>query len=249
VPVLRALGRGAEADALAAALSEPIGPLDLFARGSLAAREGRDEDALADFEAAVVRSPRAEALLHIRRANWLMQTGKQDEALAAAVTLELLFPTSALAWFMIGSIRGTFHDSAGARDALQRAVELEPDLAEAWLSLGISHLVLHEPDAGRAALERALALPCPDPWRINALVGVVFQRGGLPEEALAPLQLALEAKPDLLQERRALGEALLALDRFEPAAAELRRVVAAAPDDAGAAKSLARAEEGLRVHP
>ncbi len=54
-------------------------------------------------------------------------------------------------------------DAAGARDQLERALELNPDLPKALYSLGLSYLSLGESDKARASLERFLELAPDDP--------------------------------------------------------------------------------------
>ncbi|MEM7311058.1 MAG: protein kinase [Planctomycetota bacterium] len=244
VACLRGLGRDAEADEAEDGLAEPRGPLALYARGTVHELAGRDREAAADFTLAVLRSPRAEPLIHFRRALALLSSPDADEALEAADTLEQLFPSSSIAWYYAGGIRGQHGYPEEARDALERSLELEPEDPDTWLMLGLVEAVLGEPDGVRDALERALSIETPGAWRIRDGAGRTYSRSGLHAEAVEPLRRALAERPELVDGRLCLGRSLLALGRYEEAATELRIVSKALPGNPEVARDLERALAG-----
>ena len=70
------------------------------------------------------------------------------------------------------------------------------------------------------------------------LLGVIAMQRGLPEEAVAYLRKAAEARPDIAIGHHSLGKALAAAIRPDAAAAAFQQAVALQPDFAEAHKDL-----------
>jgi serine/threonine protein kinase/TolB-like protein/Flp pilus assembly protein TadD len=170
----------------------------------------------------------------------------QDWALAAimferAVQLD---PNFALAWVWLSLARGgaiwvgtTEASDANwnaARQAAERALELQPDLPEANYAMGIIHYRVdrqYDLALQRLALARAAR---PNDVEILTGIGAVNRRRGDWEQALRAWQTAAELDPISSGVQAALGETLLPMHRYPEAEAALARSIALGPDQSGA---------------
>jgi tetratricopeptide (TPR) repeat protein len=128
---------------------------------------------------------------------------------------------------------------AAAEAALQRAIELRPNAAETHLARGW-HLyfafrnyegALHELEAARAGL--------PNDPRIPEMTGFILRRQGKIEEGIRALQqaVALDPRNPFTLSQLAISYGYLRL--YPEGKATYKRVLEIAPDDVGAASSLA----------
>jgi eukaryotic-like serine/threonine-protein kinase len=133
-----------------------------------------------------------------------------------------------------------------AREVLQRALELEPDLAEAHANVAWIQMT-HDWNwrGAEASFARALEL-APENSVVLRRAGVLAWRQGRWEEGLELHQRALEADPLSAHAYSNLGEQLLDVDRFAEAEAASRRALELIPRKpaAGAYLSLALVAQG-----
>lgn len=141
--------------ALAAQAGDDPVRLRTLALAQIAA--GRQDDALASFERAVVLKPDyADAWISLAR--YLVDLERPREAMAAAREATLLAPQDKLAWHLLGLALHALDLLDEAAQAQRRAVTLDPEFRDGWRWLGYS-LETDGDLAGAAdAYQRALAL-------------------------------------------------------------------------------------------
>jgi tetratricopeptide (TPR) repeat protein len=108
-------------------------------------------------------------------------------------------------------------------------------------------MALHMAGRDAEAVEQFARVLKVNPGAYPALMmsAVSYMRLGMPAKAVPLFESALKLQPDDPEGRRMLADALLMLNRFEEAAGHLRRITAAAPQDARAWFGLGRAYEML----
>ena len=138
---------------------------------------------------------------------------------------------------------GRFGDAAALYAEVVRALPDEPGMR---LNLGMALSMAGRPREALAHLEAALKLR-PDLLPASLFLGAARLELGEPAQAIAPLQAFVNAAPDHREARRMLADALLALDRYEPAARHYR-VLSEEGQDPRALYGLGRSYEGLAGH-
>jgi tetratricopeptide (TPR) repeat protein len=123
-------------------------------------------------------------------------------------------------------------DTAAARDALKRAVALEPARAERHLALGRAYL-RDDLLSARASFEKALALR-PGDDGARAYLGATFKQMGQFDQALRLLTALSERYPRDRQLWMEIGLCRLQSGRNAEAESAFSRLLAVDPDDAAA---------------
>jgi TolB-like protein/DNA-binding winged helix-turn-helix (wHTH) protein/Tfp pilus assembly protein PilF len=131
------------------------------------------------------------------------------------------------------------HRLSDQREALERALALDPGLAEAHLRLARVQTLSGEQAAAEASFERALALAPDDPLVLTARSNRALVEGKF-EEALHFERRAVEANPLSAVYRHNFGIRLLAAGRLDEGLAELLRARELS-SDAGSAAGVAEA--------
>ena len=149
----------------------------------------------------------------------------------------------------LGVARLEQYDYAGAAEAFQRALGLEPTLSIARLNLAIALLYDGRLEAaqreGAAAAEglRTLAHP-------HFVLGLIARADNRPDEAAAAFQRVVDMDPSDVGARVQLGQLRLAQRQFTDAAALFERALQIEPFNAtaayGLAQALTRAREAQR---
>ncbi len=116
-----------------------------------------------------------------------------------------------------------------ARPALEKALELNPDLGEAYAALGILLDNISDIEGAENALQRAIALS-PNYARAYFGYGTLFNDTGRPAEALPMHLRALELNPLAPHINNAVGVVYEKLGRFDEAMAQFERTMEVAPD-------------------
>lgn len=113
-----------------------------------------------------------------------------------------------------------------AREAYDRALDLDPDFAAAYTNLGALLAALGDIDGARDHFDQALRC---DPGQLEAQANLaaLALRVGDPETALAGYRQLLRAAPDSLEGHYGIARALLAVGGKSQALAHLERFVAA----------------------
>ena len=221
---------------------------DLFAiQSEIAERVARElRVRLSPEERTLVRSrPTENAEAH----NLYLQAGRVWSLTAPDSTIALLEraveldPEFALALVALSAYHRVLHFRnvdpsperlAMAKEAVDRALELEPDLPEAHLALG-RYYYYGLRDYARALAEYEIArrgLPNEPPLYVD--LGYIYRRQGRFEEAAASFRAAVDRSPSSYAATHQLGVTLFLLRDYEGAEATLRRLLLAAyPDDVG----------------
>jgi TolB-like protein len=155
---------------------------------------------------------------------------------ARAVQLD---PTFALAWARLAIVRSFFYfntidretnSPAAIKEAVDRAVALQPELGEAWLAQGIyRYMVLHDfPGALQAYAEAGKRLP--NSADVLGNMAFVERRMGRWDEAVSHFRKAISLDPRNLQLLIYTGETLGYLRNFAEAEGFVDRALQIAPD-------------------
>lgn len=130
---------------------------DIFKRGALALRNGRNAEAEQAFREAVRLAPQmAEA--HLDLGLVLAREGKLEEATAFVEKAVGLNPNLESAHMFLGIFLHQANREPEARKALQAEIDRHPRNAEALTWLGMVELASNRPDAAVGAFDRASAL-------------------------------------------------------------------------------------------
>jgi len=165
--------------------------------------------------------------------------GNSSEAIGIMEALARVQPESALVQLELGRTYAACGHGSEAKAALERALELDPNLAEAWRELSEQRLLAAETALADAAYTqfRRLATDPPDladayaafdQDRLEAAEGIVRQRlqGGTNEVAAFTLLAAIALRHgDDLAEAAAINEVLLRADCDSSAREQLARLM------------------------
>jgi tetratricopeptide (TPR) repeat protein len=136
---------------------------------------------------------------------------------------------------------GRFDEAATLYAGIVQALPKEPGML---LNLGMALSMAGRPREALPHLEAALELQ-PDLVPALLFVGAAHVELGEPALAVKPLTTFLTAQPGHFDARRMLADALLALERYEPAAREYRTLSRQAAQDPRAWYGLGRSYEGF----
>ncbi len=96
-------------------------------------------------ELTILNQPMSDHLIErLDRARALIETSRNDDAVALLEPLKSLHPDNLELWFTLGRARGMLGNEAGAEAAFSRAVELRPEMHEAHLNLALSRVYQHK---------------------------------------------------------------------------------------------------------
>lgn len=132
-----------------------------------------------------------------------------------------------------------------ARNTYQQLTREDPSSAEDWLKLGQLNYKLEDYAAALQSANRLINL-APDDHRGYTLAGMVWQKRGSLDRALAMYDRAAQAEPDNTTPRILRGMALQHSDRPEAAAQAYRQALDINPQDARAQRLLTSVTEDLR---
>jgi predicted O-linked N-acetylglucosamine transferase (SPINDLY family) len=230
-----------------------VDPRDFAAQhllGVIHAQQGKNEDALAEIDAALVLKP-DDADAHLNRANVLKVMGRAEAALAGYARALELTPD----WPQAENNRGTvLRDLGRYQDALaayDRALAAAPDYAEALNNRGIVLQDLKRPAEALAAYDQALRRAPNFAAAFNNRGSVLLEmrRFG---DALSCFDRALSLRPGDVEVINNRGNALQGLARYDEALTAYDQALALKPDHVsalnnrgGALQQLKRYEEAL----
>jgi len=151
-----------------------------------------------------------------------------------------LDPTFALAWARLGRVEANFYFQDtdihparldAARNAVETAVRLQPDLGESWLASGYYHLYCERNRAlARAAFEKARQR-LPNDSDVLFALSIVHRSQGQPDNALALQTEALRLDPRNASLFFQQGETFAALRRFAEARVAADNALMITPND------------------
>jgi tetratricopeptide (TPR) repeat protein len=148
-------------------------------------REVRGAMASSDMSRAVLLACRAlddgltDPLLFYLRAQFLIQQGKQDEAVRDLTQAAMLAPADARMRIACGADLIRLKRNSDAIDMLKEAVRLEPSLAPGHFNLGWAHEHAGELAPAAACYEKAVALDSRYASALARLAGVALRLGDL----------------------------------------------------------------------
>ena len=126
----------------------------------------------------------------------------------------------------------------------QKLVGLTPTDPIAHMQLGMARAMGGKTAEAIGPLREALRLR-PDLLPAKLFLGISYMELGRPKDAVGPLRQVVQADKDNANARQALAEALLALDQFAEASAQLEALAAAQPQSPQVWAALGRSYEGV----
>lgn len=148
-----------------------------------------------------------DALILMNLATSLYAAGEFEVALSSLRRASALVPDFAPAWFNLGRMYMLQERPAGAITALHRALDIEPDHIPARVSLAQAQTVLGAIGPAMASYRDILRT---HPAQVNAWMGLAeLETGCLTADDVAQLRQAMQRSETSLQERMALGFALV----------------------------------------
>jgi tetratricopeptide (TPR) repeat protein len=207
-----------------------------FQEGTTHAHEGRHEEAVAAFEAALEEEPEFSRAL-ITLGFSLLALDRVEEARERLELAVRVAPLSSEAHNNLGLALERQGEAAPALDHLRRAVQLDGLNARAWHNLGLA--LFRRGDVGGAAdaLAEASRLD-PGHAGFHNDFGFLLERVGRPTDAIREYRAAVAIDPGHLRARMNLGFALLTLGNLTGALEQYEQALILAPGDAGIHRSL-----------
>ncbi len=207
--------------------------LDLF--------QGKDyEGAATKF--AIVALGREEVVdVHYLLGLSLWNSGRHDDADTSMTRASSLDPDSPRIWTNLARIRLDRDDSAGALQAIEGALAIEPDSADALHQKGRALFGLNRGDEAIEILSSARSLEPENGYIANTLGWVLIQMDRS-DEAVRHLEEARDALPKIAFVRNNLGVVYEGLGRTESAYEEYRAAVEAGDSEGKASISIVRIE-------
>ena len=215
--------------------------------------EVADSDAAGAVKAEVSRATKGRATdpeahqRYLLARHLLDRVTREDTAKSIAHMRRILdrYPKFALAWaelargYAYETTRGWTAEGYGrAREAAERALALEPDLADAHLMLGWIQMFHQDWKGAKASYDRALEL-APGSVTVLRRTGGLRASLGRFDEAIQLDRQAVEQDPLSAISHHALGSWLQAAYRFEEAEQAYRKALELAPRMTGTTASLA----------
>jgi tetratricopeptide (TPR) repeat protein len=205
---------------------------------------GRDEEAVASFEAAVaIRPAYADARANLART--LVRLRRHDAAIGHFQAALAVRPDDADLYNSLGNALQALGRAAEARVQYLKAIALRPSFAEAHNNLGNALAALNRHEEAVAHFRTALAL-APGLIEVNNNLGASLEAVDQIEPALACYERVVAADPRNARARHRIGHALRALGRLDEAQRAFESAVALAPDRPEFLRSLA---EGKTFQP
>jgi len=217
--------------------------LRLLEEGIACEQQGRMEDALRLFDAAILLAPDA-GRAHFCRGNVLLHQGNAQAALEAYMGALALKPDSAAAHYNMGNALVRLGRREEGVAAYQKALALKPDFADAEVALGGALEDLGHLDAAVAHYRRALEIQ-PGYAGASGNLGGALTALGRQDEALACYRQAAGIHPDDAEAHNNLGAALRELGRPDDALKSFRKALEIKPDYAEAHSNLGAALQDL----
>lgn len=212
------------------------------------------ELALREYRRAVTSAPRARALFHIEYASAAVVAGSTDEREHAVRTLQRIWPDRAHTWLLtglsrMGGMRGRSHlaggvlsvygfetpragqDVAGACEAFERALSIDPDLTHARNNLALACFLIGRHEEARVHF---MEIARRHPERAGSWLGLGNLEARLKNFEAAEKHFAkgLERAPEDAELLLRMAVTLRLTGRFEEALAFLDRLVKVEPDRA-----------------
>ena len=163
-----------------------------------AERLGRHDDAARRWSRIITAENGADAASRVRLAESLARSGRTRRAEEELLKALAMAPNDAAVWFAAGNFYVQQEESAQARDAFGKTLELQPGHIRAKNNLGVLQLRSGNPDIALGLLNEVVQA---DPEFASAWLNLALAKedtGAPPAEVLAALEtyLRLSGKPD-----------------------------------------------------
>ncbi|WP_026435357.1 XrtA/PEP-CTERM system TPR-repeat protein PrsT [Acidovorax sp. JHL-9] len=180
--------------------------------------------------------------------NALLQERKVEQALKAIDALEKKRPADVLPVFLRGRALLLQHDTAGARKAMERVLEIDPNYFPAVGVLAVLDNADKRPDDARARLEAAIKRQPGNVQAHLALVELRAANGADKSELANLLRKVIDAAPSSPIPRLLLAEHHLRNSEPKDALTVAQQAVAALPDNVQLLDVLGRAQSANGEH-
>jgi tetratricopeptide (TPR) repeat protein len=188
--------------------------------GDVLSLQGKEKEATVEFLLAVMLDPK-DALAQSGLATALRNMRDIEVAAKAVDSLGQEYPRFASGYYFLSHEFASREKYASADSALKRAIEIEPEFSAAHCDRGaVLHKLNRIPEAIREYRE-AIRLDPNDPIPYNNLISTFMDKRDL-DSAIAVARLAKQARPEVADFRKALGELLAESGKTEEAATEFR---------------------------
>jgi tetratricopeptide (TPR) repeat protein len=198
--------------------------------GNFLVRQGRANEALEHFHAALALEP-GSAAFHAGLGTAYYRIGRLDEAIIQfqkALEIEPDFADAAEAHNNLGYSllqKGQVNEAIAH---FQRALEINPDFAETHNTLGDCLLQIGRLDEAIIQYQKALEIK-PDFAEAQNNFGYVLFQMGRVSDAITHFQKALEINPDFIEAHCNLGSALVQIGRLDEAIVHYQKVIELQP--------------------
>lgn len=199
--------------------------------GNALEEQGRVDDAMACYDAAVEADPQC-ARAHLNRGNILLDRAQLDEARSAYEMAIACEPHYAAAHFNLGNLNCRAGELERALQNYHAAISIRPDFADAFVATGNALDSLGRTVEAVENYERALAIN-PRYAEVHFNLGRLATTHGRHDEAAKSLRRAVEIKPDFTQAHRTLGIVMGKLEKLDAATASYRCALALEPESEG----------------
>ncbi|HEY1398502.1 XrtA/PEP-CTERM system TPR-repeat protein PrsT [Roseateles sp.] len=204
-------------------------------------RGGQSGDAVGELEKAFQRDPR-QVYAGMALVSLYLRGGQTAKAVGVADKLVKQDPNNPTAWIQLGVARRAAGNAAGAREAYQKASQLDPGLLEAQLGLARVDITERQFDAAQT---RLAALLKTDEKNVDALYEMALLSEARGQTAEVPRWLSKATDVSTSRNTRAdqaLVAWLLKQDQPAPALEAARKLLGKAPDDPQTLITYARAQ-------
>lgn len=204
-------------------------------------RGGQSGDAVGELEKAFQRDPR-QVYAGMALVSLYLRGGQTAKAVGIADKLVKQDPDNPTAWLQLGVARRSANNAAGAREAYQKASQLDPSLVEAQLGLARVDITERQYDAAQT---RLTALLKADEKNADALyeMALLSEARGQTAEVQRWLSKATDVSTSRnTRADQALVAWLLRQEQPAPALEAARKLLGKAPDDPQTLITYARAQ-------
>ena len=197
-------------------------------------RDAKARESLAELSASARYGSPSAFDLKIVGLNYLLLKDEPaaEKWLTASTTLN---PQDAQAWYYLGRTKYSETKYAGAIEAFEHCLKLDPENVVAEYNVGLSYEGLNQNDEAIQAYQNAIAwesqhqLKSPDPF---VALARLYLHQNQPEKAVSYLVEAVTAFPQVSLPHEELGKAYSVLHRLPEAQEQLEKAVQLSPQNA-----------------
>ena len=208
----------------------PHSALAHFSWGEAYFERGRLDDAVAEFQQALVLNPKnSNACVCIGLID--LRTGQRDDAIIQFQRALEINPQNEDALCSLGTVLCELQRFAEGEPHLRAALALRPDDVSAHTNLAMALAGQGEMEPALTELQTALQID-PNSVQAHYELGNVLNRSGQPDQALEQFQLVLQIAPDHFEARTNLGVILMHQGHFDQAIDQFQQALKLHPDSA-----------------